>query len=498
MNKLIVNADLTTTVISRHLYGHFAEHLGRCIYDGIWVGEESSIPNTRGIRTDVVEALRAVNIPNLRWPGGCFADAYHWQDGIGPKDQRPRRVNFHWGDVVENNHFGTHEFMDLCAQLDCEPYICANVGSGTPQEMADWLEYLTFDGDSTLAAQRRANGREEPWQVKFWGIGNENWGCGGFMRPEYYADLYRRFQVYARNYGENKLYKIASGMGGPFIYGTEVLMRDVFRAAAPHGPQTIGALCLHYYVYMRETGFSATEFGEDEWFEVLVNALKIEDSIKEHAAIMDYYDPDQQVGLIVDEWGTWYPPQPGTIPAFLYQQNTLRDALVAGLTLHIFHDYADRIVMANLAQTVNVLQAMILTEGEKMILTPTYHVFEMFKGHQDAAYLPLDVQCEPYTFEGRTLPAVSASASRDASGQVLLTLCNLDPNAGREFTCELRGMPAAGAVSGRILTAGAMTAHNTFDQPDAIRPQPFDGARLEGDTLAIALPAKSVVALTIS
>ncbi|MBN2470753.1 MAG: alpha-N-arabinofuranosidase, partial [Anaerolineae bacterium] len=229
MNKLVINTDLARTIISRHLYGHFAEHLGRCIYDGIWVGEDSPIPNTRGIRTDVVEALRAVHIPNLRWPGGCFADAYHWQDGIGPKEQRPRRVNFHWGDVVENNHFGTHEFLDLCAQLECEPYICANVGSGTPQEMADWLEYLTFEGDSTLAAQRRANGREEPWEVKFWGIGNENWGCGGFMRPEYYADLYRRFQVYARSYGDNQLYKIASGMGGPFIYGTEVLMRDVFR-----------------------------------------------------------------------------------------------------------------------------------------------------------------------------------------------------------------------------------------------------------------------------
>ncbi|MBN2472794.1 MAG: alpha-N-arabinofuranosidase, partial [Anaerolineae bacterium] len=311
------------------------------------------------------------------------------------------------------------------------------------------------------------------------------------------ADLYRRFQVYARSYGDNHLYKIASGMGGPFIYGTEVLMRDVFRAASPNGPQTLNALCLHYYVYMRETDFSDTEFGEDEWFKVLDSALEIETSIREHAAIMDYYDPEQQVGLIVDEWGTWYPPQPGTVPAFLYQQNTLRDALVAGLTLHIFHDYADRIVMANLAQTVNVLQAMILTEGEKMLLTPTYHVFEMFKGHQDAAYLPIDVQCEPYTFEGRTLPAVSASASRDDSGQVLLTLCNLDPNAGRSFTCDLRGM-AASAVSGRVLTADAMTAHNTFDQPDAIRPQPFEGARLVDGGLEIALPAMSVVALTIS
>ena len=252
MNDLIINADQGQRQISRHLYGHFAEHLGRCIYDGIWVGEDSPIPNTRGIRNDVVEALRQIKVPNLRWPGGCYADGYHWQDGVGPKDQRPRTVNFHWGDVVEDNAFGTHEFMDLCAQLDCEPYICSNVGSGSPQEMQAWIEYMTFDGDSTLANQRRANGREEPWQVKYWGIGNENWGCGGFMRPEYYADLYRRFQVYARNYNGNQLYKIASGMGGPFIYGTEVLMRDVFKAAR-HG-NALDALCLHYYVYMREFG----------------------------------------------------------------------------------------------------------------------------------------------------------------------------------------------------------------------------------------------------
>jgi len=360
MNRIVSNADQGQAPISRHIYGHFAEHLGRCIYDGAWVGEGSPIPNTRGIRSAVVEALRKVAIPNLRWPGGCFADAYHWRDGIGPKDQRPRTVNIHWGNVVEDNSFGIHEFMDQCEQLGCEPDICGNGGSGTPQEMLEWIEYMTFPGDSSLANHRRANGRAEPWKVKFWGIGNENWGCGGFMRPEYYADLYRRFQIYVRNYGDNQITKIASGMGGPFIYGTEVLMRDVFK---PGGSNAINALSLHYYVYLRETDFSATQFGEDQWFTTLQKALEIDDYIKEHVAIMDYYDPGQQVGLIVDEWGAWYPPEPGANPAFLYQQNTLRDALVAGLTLHIFHEHADRIMMANLAQTINVLQAMILTEG---------------------------------------------------------------------------------------------------------------------------------------
>jgi alpha-N-arabinofuranosidase len=494
MNRLVINADLGQQKINRHIYGHFAEHLGGCIYDGLWVGEESSIPNTRGIRSDVVEALRAVNIPNLRWPGGCFADAYHWKDGIGPQAQRPRRVNFHWGDVIEDNHFGTHEFLDLCEQLGCEPYICGNVGSGSPQEMSEWIEYLTFAGESTLADQRRANGREEPWKIKFWGIGNENWGCGGFMKPEHYVDLYRQFQVYTRSYSGNELHKIASGMGGPIIEGTELLMRDVFKVG---GPRAIDALCLHYYVYMRESTYSDTEFGEAEWFGVLKKAAEMEDTIQQHAAIMDYYDPGQHVGLIVDEWGTWYPPQPGRNPAFLYQQNTLRDALVAGLTLHIFHDHADRVRMANLAQTVNVLQAMIFTEGEKMVLTPTYHVFEMYKGHQDATRLPLNVDCGEYRVGDAALPAVSASASRADSGEILLTLCNLDPSAARTITCELRG-GAASAVSGRILTADAMTAHNTFERPNAVHPVAFSGAQLVDGGLSIQLPAKSVVALTIT
>ena len=495
MNRLVLNADQGRGQISRHLYGHFAEHLGRCIYDGIWVGEDSPIPNTRGIRNDVLAALRQIKVPVLRWPGGCYADGYHWKDGVGPKEERPRTVNFHWGDVVEDNHFGTHEFLDLCALLDCEPYICSNVGSGSPQEMLAWLEYLTFAGDSTLANQRRANGREEPWKIKFWGIGNENWGCGGFMRPEYYADLYRRFQVYARNYSGNQLYKIASGMGGPFIYGTEVLMRDVFKAA--WDGDVMDALCLHYYVYMREQDFSATRFGEDQWFTVLHEAMKIDDEIAQHAAIMDYYDPDKKVGLIVDEWGAWYPAEPGTPPAFLYQQNSLRDALVAGLTLHVFHDHHDRVVMANLAQTVNVLQALVLTEGDKMLLTPTYHVFDMFKGHQDATYLPLDLQCEEYRFGEEALPALSASASRQESGEVLLTLCNLNPNTDLDLTCELRGMQAT-TVSGRILTAAEMTAHNTFDAPQTIQPVPFEGATLSGERLTLRVPAKSVLALTLA
>jgi alpha-N-arabinofuranosidase len=494
MNRIIINADFGQHIISRHLYGHFAEHLGRCIYDGIWVGENSPIPNTRGIRNDIVEALRRIKVPNLRWPGGCFADDYHWKDGIGPKEQRPRTINL-WGYVIENNHFGTHEFMDLCDQLGCEPYFCGNVGSGTEQEMEQWVEYLTFDGDSSMANLRRQNGREEPWKVPFWGVGNENWGCGGHMRPEYYADLYFRYQTFIRRYGDNPLMKIAGGYGGSDTTGKGLEM--FFQHIPSQLLHMIEGVSLHYYVYLpQRKEHSATQFGEREWFEVLKYAAEIEGAIERHANVLDRYDPDKRIWLIVDEWGAWYPVEPGTNPAFLYQQNSLRDALVAALTLHIFHAHGDRVRMANLAQIVNVIQSVILTDGDKMILTPTYHVFDMFKVHQDATFLPLNLECDDYSFEGNTLPAVSASASRDQDGHVHLTLCNLDPHKDLDVSCELRGMQAS-TITGEVLTAREMNAHNTFDKPDVVHPATFDGARLQDGKLMIRLPAKSVVALTI-
>jgi len=367
VNRVIIGADLGTVTIEKYIYGHFAEHLGRCIYEGFWVGQDSPIPNTRGIRNDVVEALRKIKPPVLRWPGGCFADEYHWKDGIGPRERRPARVNTHWGGVTENNHFGTHEFMDLCEQLGADPYICGNVGSGTVQEMAEWVEYITFAGKSEMADLRRQNGREEPWRLPFFGVGNENWGCGGHMRPEYYADLYRRYQTYVRHYSGNRVYKVACGPTGDYRW-TEVLMREAGR--------WMDGLSLHYYTLPGtwEKKGSATQFDESEWFSTLRNALHMEELIRRHSAIMDRYDPQRRVGLIVDEWGTWYDVEPGTNPGFLYQQNTLRDALVAGIHLNIFNNHAERVKMANIAQTVNVLQAMILTDGPRMIVTPTYHV----------------------------------------------------------------------------------------------------------------------------
>jgi len=489
-NRLIVHADLGRTRISRHIYGHFSEHLGRCVYEGYWVGEESDIPNIRGIRRDVVNALKRIRIPNLRWPGGCFADTYHWKDGIGPREDRPAIVNTHWGGVTENNHFGTHEFLDLCEQLGCEPVICGNVGSGTVREMQEWVEYVTFAGKSPMSDLRRKNGREEPWKLRFFGVGNETWGCGGQMRPEYYADVYRRYQTYLRNSPGTRIFKIACGPYGENYEWTEVLMREAGRFM--HG------LSFHYYTVPGGWGEknSATDFDEADWFETMKLASRIEEYLTRHTAIMDRYDPGKRVALVVDEWGNWFEVEPDSNPGFLFQQNTLRDAVSAALHLNIFNNLCERVRMANLAQTVNVLQALVLTEGEKMILTPTYHVFDLFQVHQDAVRLPIDLACRDYSRGEENIPSLSASASRDESGIIHVSLCHLDPCREAELSIELRG-GAAGEVTARILTADVINAHNTFTDPDRVRPREFKAARLEKGVITAVIPSKSVVMLEI-
>ncbi len=491
MNRLTIYADKGEETISRNIYGHFSEHLGRCIYGGFWVGEDSSIPNTRGIRNDVVDALKRIKIPVLRWPGGCFADEYHWKDGIGPKDKRPAMINTHWGGVTEDNHFGTHEFLDLCEQLGCEPYISGNVGSGTVEELQQWVEYTTFDGKSPMADLRRQNGREKPWKVKYWGVGNENWGCGGNMTAEFYADLYRRYQTYIRNFSGNKVYKIACGANKADYEWTEVLMQ---KAA-----WRMSGLSVHCYSWKGgdwpPEGL-ATEFDEAGWFEFLNGALFMDELLTKHSAIMNKYDPGKKIGLLMDEWGTWHEVEPGTNPGFLYQQNTMRDALVAGICLNILNKHCARVKMANIAQTINVLQAMILTDGEKMLLTPTYYIFEMYKVHHDAILLPVNIQCDDYEFGDEKIPALSVSASKDESGRIHVSFCNLDPGSCAELVCEIRGVKTR-KVSGRVLTAEAMNAHNTFDNPQAIKPAAFNAVKLKGNVLTATLPAKSVVVLEI-
>ncbi|MGG4102648.1 alpha-N-arabinofuranosidase [Paenibacillus lautus] len=491
---ITIHSDVSKGKINRNIYGHFSEHLGRCIYEGIWVGEDSPIPNTEGIRNDVLEALKQLNIPVLRWPGGCFADEYHWKDGVGPRENRKQMVNTHWGGVVENNHFGTHEFLRLCELLGCEPYISGNVGSGTVQEMSEWVEYMTFDGVSPMAAWRQENGREKPWNVKYFGVGNENWGCGGNMRPEYYADLYRRYQTYVRNYGDNKIYKIACGPNVDDYRWMETVMRE----AHPF----MDAISLHYYTIPGEfwTGKGpATGFSEQEWFTTMKKALHMDELITRHSAIMDQYDPNKRIGLIVDEWGTWFDVEPGTNPGFLYQQNTIRDALVAGLTLNIFHEHNDRVVMANIAQVVNVLQSVVLTEGEKMILTPTYHVFDMYKVHQDAERLATNYSGVDYEMDGEKIPQVSVTASKDQAGKIHVSLCNVSHTEQSDVTIQLRGLNGeVSKIVGQQLASDSLDAHNTFESPETLRPATFHAFEQERDVLRAKLAPMSVTVLEIT
>jgi alpha-N-arabinofuranosidase len=490
-NKLTVNADQGKETISKHIYGHFSEHLGHCIYGGYWVGEDSPIPNTRGIRNDVVKALKDISIPNLRWPGGCFADEYHWMDGIGTRSERPKMVNTHWGGVTEDNSFGTHEFLDLCEQLGCEPYISGNLGSGTVEEMSKWVEYITFDGESPMSNLRKQNGREKPWKVKFWGIGNESWGCGGNMTPDHYSDLYRRYATYCRNYGDNRLYKIACGANEADYNWTETVMKNV-------GGRMQG-LSLHYYTIPTKNWSkkgSATQFDEAEYFNTISNTLFMEELLTKHSTIMDRYDPQKRIGLITDEWGIWTDVESGTNPGFLYQQNTLRDAILAGINLNIFNAHCDRVKMTNIAQTVNVLQAVILTDKEKMLLTPTYWVYYLYKVHQDATLLPIAFACDKYELNGKRMDAVSVSASKDASGKIHITLVNIDPNKAQSIESELRGITVKN-VSGKILTAAKINDYNTFEQPNTVSVKDFKEAKLSKGVLTITLPAKSVVMLEI-
>lgn len=488
---LVLRADEPGPVINRNIYGHFAEHLGHCIYEGIWVGPDSPIPNTKGYRNDVLAALRQLKVPLLRWPGGCFADEYHWKDGIGPRESRPSMYNSHWGGVVENNHFGTHEFLDLCEMLGIEPYVCLNVGSGTVQEAMEWVEYMTSPASSPMANLRRAHGRQEPWKVKYLAVGNESWGCGGSMTPEFYADNYRRYNTFVKNYSDTRLFRVACGPDGSNFNWTEVLMQKAAK--------NMNGLALHYYTLptgdWKKKG-AATAFPEAEWFSTLRNTLRMEELITKHTAIMDKYDAEKRVALVVDEWGTWYDQTPGSKDGFLVQQNSLRDALVAALNFHVFHRHADRVTMANIAQMVNVLQAVILTDKEKMILTPTYHAFEMFKVHQDATSLRVDLVSPDYVFEKEKIAAVSASASRDAAGKVHLSLVNCDPKNAITVTCALAGVTPSG-VTGRILTADKIDAHNTFAAPEAVKPAPFSGAKIDAGKLVVALPAKSLVVLEL-
>ncbi|TSD63471.1 alpha-N-arabinofuranosidase [Inquilinus sp. KBS0705] len=488
-----ITVSSSNQVISKHIYGQFAEHLGRGIYDGFWVDKNMPVQKQDRIRLDVVAALRKIKIPNLRWPGGCFADEYHWRDGIGPRAQRPRMVNTNWGGITEDNSFGTHEFLALCKLLGCEPYIAGNVGSGTVEEMSKWVEYLNSNSSSSVVQIRKQNGHPEPYKVTFWGVGNESWGCGGNMTPEFYADQFKRYASFAKNYPGAPLKKIASGPNSDDYNWTEVCMKNI-----PNWD--MWGISLHYYTV--PTGNwgkkgSATSFTEKEYFETMVKCLKMEELVDKHSAIMDKYDPEKKVALVVDEWGVWTDPEPGTNPGFLYQQNSMRDALIAATNLNIFNNHCDRVKMAALAQTINVLQALILTDKSKMLLTPTYHVFDMYKVHQDAKYLNIKLNSPDYEVDGKSIPAVNASASQDAAGKVHISLVNLDLNKSVTISTALKDIKWTN-VKGEILTSAQITDINTFDQPNKLQLHSFNGAKKDGDKLTVVVPAKSVVTLELN
>lgn len=473
--------------LDRRLYGQFAEHLGRGIYEGLWVGLDSTIPHKNGLRRDVIAALRAISVPVVRWPGGCFADEYHWLKGVGPTDRREGMVNTHWGGVVDPNTFGTHEYFELLDQLDAEAYINGNVGSGTVAEMQDWVEYMTLDTGTPMAELRRRHGREQPWRVPFFGVGNESWGCGGHMLPLHYANLYRQFQTYVRNYGGNEITRVACGANADDYEWTEVLMA--------RATQHMDALSLHYYTL--PTGDwnvkgPAIEFDEGAWYETLRRTRMMDTLLTRHRQIMDRYDPAQRVGLFVDEWGTWYDVEEGTNPGFLYQQNTLRDALVAAINFNIFHRHGARVRMTNIAQMVNVLQAMILTEGPDMVLTPTYHAFALYTDHHDATYVPF---APVDGVAGAVAPHVDATVStRDGAYTISLVNESLDRESDLAFRLPGR---ITDVLRAELLTAAAPQSHNSVARPDEVAPRPFEGVRVDGSTLSFTLPPRCVATVRV-
>jgi alpha-N-arabinofuranosidase len=485
-STVTVTAKADAPTINKHIYGHFSEHLGRCIYDGFYVGENSKIPNTRGVRNDIIAALKDLGIPNLRWPGGCFADTYHWKDGIGPKNQRPTIVNQWWGGVTEDNSFGTHDFLDLCETLGTEPYLAANVGSGTVQEFAEWVQYVNHSGKSPMSDLRKKNNRDTPWGVKIWGVGNEMWGCGGNMTPEYYANLYRQYSTFMGDWSNSgKLFRIASGANIADYHWTEVLMRDIPRSL-------IEGVALHSYSFVKwEKKGSPTKFDEKQYFETMKTALLMEELVTKHSEIMDKYDPEKKTALIVDEWGGWYDVEEGTNPGFLYQQNTMRDAMIAGTTLNIFNNHSDRVRMANLAQTVNVLQAVILTKGDQMLLTPTYHVMHLYKVHQDAKLLPVKVDTPQYKNGTESLPAISASASVK-DGKTHISLVNIHSTEKVATEISLEGVNIKDFTA-KIITSGKIQDFNSFEKPNAITPKDFKDFKYKKGVLSVTLPPFSVV-----
>lgn len=498
MTTINVYTKKKKDTIHKEVYGHFAEHLGRCIYEGIYVGEDSKIENIHGMRCDVVDALRQIKVPVIRWPGGCFADTYHWMDGIGPKDKRKRIVNTNWGNVVEDNSFGTHEYFELCEQVGCEAYVNGNLGSGTVQEMAEWVEYITNSGDSPMSIARRENGHNDPWRLKFFAVGNESWGCGGNMIPEYYANEYRKYQSFLNDSQKVRAQRIAVGPSMGDERWTKRLLAGCYDFAPEGVHGFMEGLSLHYYMYVNgfEDKRSATEFSEDEWYQTMKSAYEMEELIRKNETIMDEFDPKAEIALVVDEWGNWFDSEPGTNPAFLYQQNTMRDAVTAGMNLNIFNEHAKRVTMANIAQMVNVLQAVILTEGEKMVKTPTYHVFDMYKVHQDATLIDSDIMTKEVGTGEYKVPMITKSVSIDSDEVIHITMTNQSMTESEKVSVKLYDIGKITSVDGTIIT-GKANALNTFEDAESVKIVDFNDFEVMDGMIEVNIPACSVVLINV-
>lgn len=492
-----IDPSQTGPVINRNIFGQFAEHLGFGIYGGIWVGPESDIPNTRGIRNDVVEALKALKVPNVRWPGGCYADKYHWRDGIGTPEERRARINVSWGGAPEPNTFGTHEFFDFIEQIGSEAFISANVGSGTVKESADWLEYLTASG-SALAAERARNGHPEPYNVAFWGVGNEVWGCGGPFTPEEYITELKKFATFSTNYNTdvNTQY-VAVGPDSYDQYSFGYAEPIMKAWANKTWTWNIHGLSLHNYT---RGGWppviKATGFDELQYASVLEETLRMDKFVTENRALMDKYDPESKVSILVDEWGTWYAPSEGTNPNFLQQQNSQRDAIVAALNFNIFARHAERVHGANIAQMINVLQAMIFTDGNKMVLTPTYHAFRMYVPFQDAVRLPISFNAGTYLVKEINLPRLDAIAAKGKDGNIYVAITNIDPNNPASIELPLDGYSIV-SVKGETLYTSSIDAVNTFESPENVSPKEID-ADVTGSKVSVTVHPQSLTVLSIA
>jgi alpha-N-arabinofuranosidase len=500
--------------INRNIYGHFTEHLGSCIYDAMWVGEGSAIPNQNGLRKDTIEALKRIRAPIIRWPGGCFADQYHWRDGVGPREKRPRIWNIWWG-RDEGNAFGTDEFIQYCRLSGAAPYLCVNVGSGSPQEALDWLEYCNGKESTTVTSLRAANGHPEPYNVRYWSVGNESWGCGGNFDAESYAREYARYVTYLNRYADRGTVEFVACGDFRDDWNQKFFETLLKRPGARGQVRGVNHLSVHHY-FRGELG-QATEFTDEQYYRALAGVSVLEGYIEETIGLIQHYTtPQNRIGIALDEWGIWH-PVPSTGAQGLWQSNTLRDALLAAVTFNSLNSYGDAVSMANIAQTFNVLQCIAFTKGDKLALTPTYHVFDLYQPHMDAMALKTVVDSPTYTLKPLTqLPPqflallggrgettrtyLSASASlNEAQKQICLTLVNQHLTEPMEVEIQIPGLDSPGVRGGtlRELTSGNVRDENTLEKPEVVRPSAPKQLTVQGNKFTQLVPPHTAQALVL-